>query len=651
MEMTQKKINEYNNIIVENLNVICYISTIDTYELIYFNDIGLDLFDLSEEDYKGRKCYEVLQGLDEPCSFCTHKHLKEGELYRWDFYNPVVDKHFSLHDTLIHHKEHGLVKLEIAYDITKESKMIQQLYQTLDLEDTILMCAKTLLDDTDIDQSINTLLEMVNQYYQGDRTYIFEVNEENQTWNNTYEACSDGISQEIDRLQNIPLNDVPMWTNLLQTKQEIYIASVSQAFDKDSLEYELLTSQNIHSMILIPLQRKQTVIGFIGVDNPMRSQNNHSLLRTVAVFVVNDIGKRRITKALEEQVDQLKDALSLEGAMLACATTLLDEHTDTSKSMKSLLKIVSEYYQAQRAYVFEVQYDEQNFCTIHEFCEDGIRPLKNKMHVVTPKFLKRLSTVCQKKGLVNISKMFSKSSKEYRLCQTQNISSLMLKALVKDNQLYGFLGIDSPKNRKKEPNLLNAVSAFIMNDLEKRRMFEKLEYLSYIDHLTNVYNRNRFLMDIEDIERKQLDSLGVIFVDVNSLKKVNDYWGHEYGDILIKWCVKFLKECLQMNVYRIGGDEFVALVRNEYEQKFYALAQHLKQESMKIDYVHMSIGCDWSKNPKDVSKQIAKADKMMYQAKEEFYAVKKACMEQMNMSEETYMELVKEKLIALEKTL
>ncbi|MCQ2577150.1 MAG: GGDEF domain-containing protein [Treponema sp.] len=89
--------------------------------------------------------------------------------------------------------------------------------------------------------------------------------------------------------------------------------------------------------------------------------------------------------------------------------------------------------------------------------------------------------------------------------------------------------------------------------------------LAYKDSLTHVANRTSWLERLKKIEsdRVTIDSYGVILFDLNNLKKVNDHMGHQSGDQFISSACKII--CNVFNdceVYRIGGDEFIALLRN-----------------------------------------------------------------------------------------
>ena len=87
--------------IYENASESVYICTVDTHELLYMNRRLRELmgFD-SHQAYKCKKCYEVIQGLKEPCPFCTNDKLTNGDFYSWVHYNPILKQRFLLKDAL-----------------------------------------------------------------------------------------------------------------------------------------------------------------------------------------------------------------------------------------------------------------------------------------------------------------------------------------------------------------------------------------------------------------------------------------------------------------------------------------------------------------------------------------------------------------------
>ena len=91
---------------------------------------------------------------------------------------------------------------------------------------------------------------------------------------------------------------------------------------------------------------------------------------------------------------------------------------------------------------------------------------------------------------------------------------------------------------------------------------DKLEELVKNDPLTGLCSRTFFQMEMERIEKEGLRPVSIIFCDVNGLKLINDYLGHEEGDKLLHRAAQLLRQALRATdcVARTGGDEFVILL-------------------------------------------------------------------------------------------
>lgn len=93
-----------------------YVSDIDTYELLYLNDTACRALHEKPENLLGRLCYEVIQGRTSVCPFCTNAYLKEGEVYEWEFENPVLKRTFMNKDRLIEW-DGRLARMELSHDM------------------------------------------------------------------------------------------------------------------------------------------------------------------------------------------------------------------------------------------------------------------------------------------------------------------------------------------------------------------------------------------------------------------------------------------------------------------------------------------------------------------------------------------------------
>lgn len=93
-----------------------YISDMDSYELLYVNDVSLETLQSTKEKVIGRKCYEVIQGRTSPCPFCTNDKLRTDEFYEWEFYNPVLKRTFMIKNRLINWHGHK-ARIELSHDM------------------------------------------------------------------------------------------------------------------------------------------------------------------------------------------------------------------------------------------------------------------------------------------------------------------------------------------------------------------------------------------------------------------------------------------------------------------------------------------------------------------------------------------------------
>ncbi len=134
--------------------------------------------------------------------------------------------------------------------------------------------------------------------------------------------------------------------------------------------------------------------------------------------------------------------------------------------------------------------------------------------------------------------------------------------------------------RDENGNIIGIVG-IVDNVTERVRLEKKVEELSIIDGLTGVYNRN-YLKYREEKKKKLIFPFTVIVSDCNYLKKVNDQYGHEYGDILLKIVAGTLKEEIPEDspVIRMGGDEFMILGNGITEEKASELMANIR-ESLK----------------------------------------------------------------------
>lgn len=159
-------------------------------------------------------------------------------------------------------------------------------------------------------------------------------------------------------------------------------------------------------------------------------------------------------------------------------------------------------------------------------------------------------------------------------------------------------------------------------DITKKVEFEKrLEYLTFHDALTGLYNRNYFEEEFNKLNDSVDVPIALILCDLDNLKIVNDSLGHDNGDQMIIHVGKLLASLIDRNSFaaRIGGDEFVIILKNktffDLKQLIITLMNEIEEyNKCLIDYaINMSIGSAYNEHSLNNMQRLFKmADTQMY---------------------------------------
>ena len=174
------------------------------------------------------------------------------------------------------------------------------------------------------------------------------------------------------------------------------------------------------------------------------------------------------------------------------------------------------------------------------------------------------------------------------------------------------------------------------NDLiTARENAELMNQAANIDALTKVRNKRAYNNDIQHLN-ENAKSFGIVMIDMNGLKAINDTYGHEKGDIgIITICQNICRIFKHSPVYRIGGDEFVVILENDDYDERDSLLESLRArfEQLKNDEslepwerVTAAIGCATYDPHIDniVESVLQRADALMYENKKEMKAERKS---------------------------
>jgi diguanylate cyclase (GGDEF)-like protein len=175
---------------------------------------------------------------------------------------------------------------------------------------------------------------------------------------------------------------------------------------------------------------------------------------------------------------------------------------------------------------------------------------------------------------------------------------------------------------------LVAIAGIARDITEKKKNEEKNKFLAFHDTLTGLPNRRLFIEDLEQKIKEQKRyqrKFAVMYMDMDNFKKINDTFGHDVGDELLKQFAQRIKSSMRETdvIARIGGDEFTILLSEIRGQRSAAIVAEKILESLQnpwkinnhVFITTSSIGITINRDNDDEENLLKRADIALYQAK------------------------------------
>lgn len=579
------------------------------------------------------------------------------------------------------------------------------------------------------DQAINLILEIVGKKFDVSRAYIFESTEDGKYTSNTYEWCHDGISPQIDLLQNLSYSQFGDYHTLFEDQSIFYCRDITALHPA---QRELLEEQGICSTLQCAFWKGEALAGFIGFDEctglRLWTEEEVDILSLIAQMMTVFLQKRRAMDWYSDMEHQLHTILDSDDSCIyvidqdsfellylsqkakklkpnvqlgescyqaifgkdnicdfcpllnggsgllklpECGTqaalhasamkwlgndayllslrtdsdaiTAPEGNTSTVLTEKNLadclqwltssvyqedaieyvLRIVQNYYQSDRVYLIEVDVKHNTANNTYEICAEGVAPQKDILQdlpLETMSFWMEQFAVRGYIKIDNVEELGKDRHLEYDILKKQGINSLMAIPLSGQGGFCGFLGVDDPKQNKKNFHYLRGLSYFLESELAKNALKKSMEFMIYQDSMTGLENRNSFMEYCGDFSKRMPAPTGVLYMDINGLKRLNDTKGHLYGDMLITRVSDQMKQNFpNARKFRLSGDEFLIVSEGLTYEAFMMQMNRLEESLSDNGFCIISIGTTWNDIYTDLYESLHKADRLMYLRKQEYY--------------------------------
>ncbi len=310
----------------------------------------------------------------------------------------------------------------------------------------------------------------------------------------------------------------------------------------------------------------------------------------------------------------------------------LRNEDDFMSSMEVVTKDIREYTDAYATSIMTVTPDLFKFDVISEDVRDNEICIKDVFAEIPYEVVESWEALVYETNCIIIKDekdllyYESKSPAWVATLRHNDVHSLILVPFIHQNAVIGYLYITNFDTNQviRLKETIELVSFFLSSEVANHMIMERLEYLSTIDMLTGVYNRNCMNVNVDELSTKlklHPKPFSVAFCDLNGLKTINDNVGHNDGDRLLKDAASVLKEIFVGDqIYRAGGDEFTIISLHGTEQDFMQKIAMLKQEACDPDWLYFAVGYYHDASSGNLRLALRYADERMYKDKDAYYA-------------------------------
>ena len=338
----------------------------------------------------------------------------------------------------------------------------------------------------------------------------------------------------------------------------------------------------------------------------------------IIMFIVTMTELNQEMYQLISREGKIKERLEIATILNKCIAELISGE-DEDAAISNLLRIISGYFDGDRSYIVQID-EKRNVCTnTYEYAMNGVTAEKDNLQEVPMEMLDIWMDSFRKNGLYYIPDIEEEQGQPYyETLKMQDITRLLAVPLNSDGKIIGFLGVDNPRLHYEDHTLLSSIQYFLTDSLKAKERKACLQYMSYRDMLTTLYNRNRYIQVLEGMQAKTVIKTSVAYIDINGLKRVNDLYGHEAGDRLIINTARSMLAILPENAYRVGGDEFVLICFDMDEKIFRSKVRDIC-DSIAAKRISFSVGVVWEESSSELETMLRRADDLMYAEKKKYY--------------------------------
>ncbi|PWE00088.1 PAS domain S-box protein [Marinilabilia rubra] len=300
------------------------------------------------EDVKG--CLEIFtSAFDKRESFDMEYRIRHvsGE-YRW--IRDLGTPNYNTQGEFVGYIGH-------CFDITESRRTEENLRRSYEIQKITAQISTSFVEATskNFDSKISKALAELGVFYKVDRAYLFLFSDDFTTMSNTHEWCNEGVTPQMDYIQNTPIDSMPWLKTQLFDQKICQVEDVDKLPVEASIEKEEFQRQDIKSLITVPVSSGQQNYGFIGFDAVKQkySWNNYEKhnLKIIAKSIGDTLANLHYENLLKEAKEKAEESDRLKSAFLANMSHEIRTPMNGILGFAELLKTGSLSGEAQQEYI------------------------------------------------------------------------------------------------------------------------------------------------------------------------------------------------------------------------------------------------------------------------------------------------------------
>ncbi len=275
-------------------------------------------------------------------------------------------------------------------DLTGRNKALDALKYQRALQQLLVNLATGFINivPEKVDTALNEMLMEIGTFTRMDRVYIFIHDYIARSTRNTHEWCANGISPQIHNLQNLPFDNLSDILSVHKKGLFFQIPDVAEMAENDSLR-QILETQGVKSLMLLPLQHDNSDIGFVGFDSVKDtrffSDSEIDLLKVAAEIISNALARQRKAQIIQNNLNEknillseihhrVKSNMAIISSMMALQADFFSGNLDSRAHLEEMQHRIK-----SMALVHEMVYENENLSEINfgKLLERLVKDLKS----------------------------------------------------------------------------------------------------------------------------------------------------------------------------------------------------------------------------------------------------------------------------------